>query len=352
MLPRARRPDRPALRERRFEEVQVAAPGPALTGCWRPSLGQVRDRAARTELVPGRRQRPGTTGSSTLNISGNYHHPGVSSNPTRVDNQALSHSGALDLVMGDFTSAGGLARQQIFMLNLATSPASVTGRTSPQTAARARPRRRTRTTGTRTRARATSRSRGDHPERCADMCAYIRAASRSPYDSTSYLGTTSCRANGWPGAPAPRTGLCDAAAAFPATQGQVLSQWINHTGCDSLHATAADADPQYDLAVGRSRAATAAWLTDSDGPPGTGSGFRHLLGPYMVCARSSGAVGDLDKQLIRPEDRARGLSCAAWGNREAKPGAGRVDGMGVAMRACAWSITSRAASTGAQSGST
>ncbi len=75
------------------------------------------------------------------------------------------------------------------------------------------------------------------------MCAYIRAASRSPYDSTSYLGTTSCRANGWPGAPAPRTGLCDAAAAFPATQGQVLSQWINHTGCDSLHATAADADP-------------------------------------------------------------------------------------------------------------
>jgi hypothetical protein len=88
-------------------KVQVAAPGLALTGCWRLSLGQVRDRAARTELVPGRRQPPGTTGSSTFNISGNYHHPGVSSNPTRVYNQALSHSGALDLVMGDFTSAGG-----------------------------------------------------------------------------------------------------------------------------------------------------------------------------------------------------------------------------------------------------
>jgi hypothetical protein len=183
---------------------------------------------------------------------------------------------------------------------------------------------------------------------------YIRAASRSPYDLTSYLGTTSCRANGWPGPPAPRTGLCDAAAAFPPTQGQVLSQWINHTSCDSLHATAADADPS-----------TTTWPLADRGPrppPGLrlamarqaqAQGLGISWGPYMVCARSSGAAGDLDKQLIRPEDRARGLSCAAWGNREAKPGAGRVDGIGVAMRACAWSITSQCrVSTGAQSGST
>jgi hypothetical protein len=73
-----------------------------------------------------------------LNISGNYQFtcqagsPGcpsngeVASNATRVYNQSLSHGGTLDLVMGDFTSVGGVPRQQIFMLNLATSPATVT----------------------------------------------------------------------------------------------------------------------------------------------------------------------------------------------------------------------------------
>jgi hypothetical protein len=67
-----------------------------------------------------------------LNISGHYEFPGVSASPTRVFNQALSHSGRLDLVMGDFTSVGGRPRQQIFMLNLATSHASVTAWTSPE----------------------------------------------------------------------------------------------------------------------------------------------------------------------------------------------------------------------------
>ena len=38
-----------------------------------------------------------------LGISGNYQFSGVSGNATRVFNQALSHSGTLDLVMGDFT---------------------------------------------------------------------------------------------------------------------------------------------------------------------------------------------------------------------------------------------------------
>jgi len=83
-------------------------------------------------------------GFINLGISGNYQFtcqagsPGcpsngeVSSNATRVYNQSLSHGGTLDLVMGDFTSVGGQPRQQIFMLNLATSPATVTAWTSPQ----------------------------------------------------------------------------------------------------------------------------------------------------------------------------------------------------------------------------
>jgi hypothetical protein len=77
-----------------------------------------------------------TTGKSDgflhLNISGNYQYPGVATNATRVFNQQLSHGGSLDLVEGDFTSVGGLPRQQIFMLNVGGSSASVTGWTSPE----------------------------------------------------------------------------------------------------------------------------------------------------------------------------------------------------------------------------
>ena len=71
-------------------------------------------------------------GFISLNISGNYNFPGAGSNGTRVYNQSLSNGGTLDLVMGDFTSVGGQGRQQIFMLNLATSPATVTPWTSPE----------------------------------------------------------------------------------------------------------------------------------------------------------------------------------------------------------------------------
>ena len=66
-----------------------------------------------------------------LNISGSYQYSGVSTNTT-VYNQQLSHNGTLDLVEGDFTSVGGLQREQIFMLNVGGSSATVTGWTSPE----------------------------------------------------------------------------------------------------------------------------------------------------------------------------------------------------------------------------
>ena len=71
-------------------------------------------------------------GFMNLKSPGNYQFPGVAANATRVYNQQLSHGGTLDLVEGDFTSVGGQPRQQIFMLNVATSPASVTAWTSPE----------------------------------------------------------------------------------------------------------------------------------------------------------------------------------------------------------------------------
>jgi hypothetical protein len=159
-----------------------------------------------------------------LNISGNYQFPGVGSNPTRVYNQALSHSGTLDLVMGDFTSVGGLQREQILMLNLATNPATVTGWTSPEW----------------------DGSNPAYPYECATVEPfYIQAAAWSPDDSTVYIGTTGYHPNGYPVGQTPRTGLCDAAAAFPSTQTSVLHEWVNYTGCDSLYAAAADANAAY-----------------------------------------------------------------------------------------------------------
>jgi hypothetical protein len=152
-----------------------------------------------------------------LNISGHYQFPGVGSNPTRVYNQQLSHGGTLELVEGDFTSVGGQHRQQIFMLNLGGSSAKVTGWTSAE-------------------------FNGD----CAtNESFYVRAASWSPDDSTVYVGSTGYHPFNEPTGSFPRSGLCDAAAAFPATQSSVSHRWVNYTGCDSLYSTAADTSTAY-----------------------------------------------------------------------------------------------------------
>ena len=168
-----------------------------------------------------------------LSISGNYNFPGVASNPTRVYNQQLSNGGTLDLVMGDFTSVGGLGRQQIFMLNLATTPASVTAWTSPEW------------DGSQGEATPSNPTHG-YPYECATVEPfYLQAAAWSSDDSTIYIGTTGFHPNGWPTGATKRNGLCDAAAAFPATQASVLHKWVNYTGCDSLYAAAADASTAY-----------------------------------------------------------------------------------------------------------
>jgi len=189
-----------------------------------------------------------------LNISGNYQFPGVVSNATRVFNQSLSHSGTLDLVMGDFTSAGGQPRQQIFMLNLATSPATVTGWTSPQW------------DGSQGEATPSDPTNG-WPYQCATVEPfYIQAAAWSPDDSTVYIGTTGYHPNNWPVGQTPRNGLCDAAASFPATQTTVYDNWINETGCDSLYSAAADSQAAY--FAGHERFSTNNNYCDALGPGG------------------------------------------------------------------------------------
>lgn len=191
-------------------------------------------------------------GFLSLAISGNYNFPGVSTNPTEVYNQSISHGGTLDLVMGDFTSVGGLPRQQIFMLDLTTSPATVTAWTSPQW------------DGSQGEATPQHPTTG-YPYQCASFEPfYIQAAAWSPDDSTIDIATTGYRPNNWPTGRTPRTGLCDALASFPSTQGTVLSNWINYTGCDSLFSVAADSGAVY--AGGHERWSQNANDCDEQGP--------------------------------------------------------------------------------------
>ena len=169
-----------------------------------------------------------------LNISGHYQYSGVSSNSTRVYNQALSNGGTLDLVMGDFTSVGGKSRQQIFELDVGGSSATVTGWTS-----------------------------SEFNGHCATTEPfYVQAASWSPDGSTIYIATTGRQP---PGTKLPG-GLCDAAVAFPASpQAAVSHTWINYTGCDSLFSTAADASTAY--FAGHER-----WSMNANGCNGQGPG--------------------------------------------------------------------------------
>ena len=162
-----------------------------------------------------------------LNISGHYQFHNVKNNSTEVYNQQLSHGGTLELVEGDFTSVGGVPRQQIFMLNLTGATATVTGWSSPEF----------------------DGSKGELPNGFAYQCGdshpfYVHAAAWSPDDSTVYIADTGFHAWNWNGK-FPMPGLCDAAAAFPATQTEVSHDWIANDGCDSLYSVAADSSAVY-----------------------------------------------------------------------------------------------------------
>jgi hypothetical protein len=195
-------------------ETLQYANGHVLTGGYFTSINNSSANPYMTSLNP-------TTGKDDgflhLGISGNYQFPGVSSNPTRVYNQQLSNSGTLDLVEGDFTSVGGQARQQMFMLNLSGATATVTGWTSPELNTNCN----------------------------FNESFYAQSAAWSPDDATIYVATTGYKPNGTPAGSFPRTGPCDAAIAYPSTQTSVTHTWINYPGCDSLYSAAADSTTAY-----------------------------------------------------------------------------------------------------------
>jgi hypothetical protein len=209
-------------------------------------------------------------GYLNLAISGNYQylddggHP-ASGNPTRIFNQQLSHDGTRDLVEGSFTTIGGQPRRQIAMLDLGTTATTDAWNATEFNA------------------------------NCAvSEPFYARAAAWSPDDQTVYVASTGYKPANGPAynTSAPRSGLCDTAAAFPATAGVVSHLWVNYTGCDSLYSTAADSTTAY--FGGHER-----WANNQFGCDGAGPGA--VAAPGMVgLGATSGAI------TLNPT-RARGL---------------------------------------------
>jgi hypothetical protein len=188
-----------------------------------------------------------------LRISGHYEFAGVEGNRTRIYNQQLSPTRRHLLVEGDFTSVRGKSRQQIFMLTLKSS----------------------------SQARVTKWRSSEFKQSCADSEPfYVRAAAWSPDSSTIYIATTGFAPEGLTNT-APRTGLCDAAAAFPSAETAVSSKWINYTGCDSLYSTAADASSAY--FAGHER-----WAYNSDGCDVAGPGAVPAQGMVGLAPDNSG----------------------------------------------------------------
>jgi hypothetical protein len=168
-----------------------------------------------------------------LNISGHITFKGVKANSTEVYNQQLSPNGRLVLVEGDFTSVGGENRRQIFMINVTGSTAKLTGWTSPEFDG-------SDPNGT--------LNPNDKYFNCgASHPLYIRAAAWSPDNQTIYIADTGVHPYNWSPTtgPYPIPGLCDSAAAFPASAKRVFSDWIASDGCDSLYAAAADTTAVY-----------------------------------------------------------------------------------------------------------
>jgi len=157
-------------------------------------------------------------GYLNLHISGHYVYPGAAAVSTGVYNAELSPTvyGAYVLAQGVFTSVGGFARQQIFMMRLAATRGQVTTWTSS----------------------------GFNQFCTKKVPFYVHDAAWAPDGSAIYVADTGFAPDNWNGT-FPLTGLCDAAAAFPANRAQVSPEWINYTGCDSFYSVAADGSAVY-----------------------------------------------------------------------------------------------------------
>ena len=157
-------------------------------------------------------------GYLNLHISGRYVYPGSAGISTGIYNQELSPAvyGSYVLAEGVFTSVGGFARHQIFMMHLAANHGVVTAWYS------------TAFNGYCT----------------AKVPFYVHDAAWAPDGSAIYVADTGLAPDNWHGT-FPLTGLCDAAAGFNSNRAEVSPNWINYTGCDSFYSVAADGSAVY-----------------------------------------------------------------------------------------------------------
>jgi hypothetical protein len=163
-------------------------------------------------------------GYLSLHISGSYVYKSTHGfitvdNPTRIFNMQLSHRGTHLLVEGDFLTIGHKPRQQIAMLTLGRHHAK-TSRWYPK----------------------------EFNRKCQrNQPFYAQDAAWSANDKQVFVAATGGAPNSGHGVTMsePRSGLCDAASAFPVKQHRVRHQWINYTGCDGLFSVAADQSTVY-----------------------------------------------------------------------------------------------------------
>lgn len=134
-----------------------------------------------------------------LNITG-----ALVNSTRKVYKLVLSHDATKLLVMGSFLTVGGVNRQQIFMLDLGTTSATVNAWSSPTFSLACKP----------------------------YLSYYVQAAAWSPDDRTVYTAATGREGT---------SPLCDTVAAFASTADSTLQPlWTNPTACDSLFSVAAD----------------------------------------------------------------------------------------------------------------
>lgn len=201
-----------------------------------------------------------------LGIWGHYQYSGVRVNSTGVYNQQPSPGGTLVLVEGDFTSVGGLPRQQIFMIDVSGTAATLTGWSSPAWDG----------------SDPTGGGRYDRYWQCSDSQPfYVQAAAWSPDGATIYLATTGGKPWKWNGT-FPLAGLCDSVSAISAQQQENPPiHWTNYTGCGSLSTVAAGNDAVY--AAGDER-----WADNPDGCKHAGRGS--IKAPGMAAYTTAGML--------------------------------------------------------------
>jgi hypothetical protein len=137
-----------------------------------------------------------------VNVAGS-----INGNPTSVLRLHRNHAGTKLLGLGNFTSVSGQPRQQIFMVDLGTTSATLDSWNSSLFSLKCDKR----------------------------FGWWVRAATWTPDDLKVVVATT-----GYKGSL-----LCDVAAELPAIGTNVTPIWVNRTGCDSLYSVAATPTTVY-----------------------------------------------------------------------------------------------------------